>query len=89
MRTSLNEVKQLENWLLKQGDPQERLLTEVKILTNTEWKDKADHQRMAYQLVYQYGRAKLREEIRDVEYRLFNAPKHKTFQDRIRSIFKH
>lgn len=87
MRTSLNETRQIEDWLLKQGDPSERLVTEAKVLSSPAWKETAQWQSVSYGLVYQYGREKLRSEIRSVEAQLFEAPKHRSFQQRIKAIF--
>ncbi|AWW31161.1 hypothetical protein DN752_14055 [Echinicola strongylocentroti] len=45
-------------------------------------------QKSAYQLVHDYGRGKLREEIRKVEFELFETPQHKGFRNRILNFFK-
>ena len=88
MRTSLIEIEQLENWLLDQGDVQDRLVTEAKILSGTEWKEKAHWQSKSYDVIRLYGREKLRQEIEAVEHQLFHSKKYKPFQRTIRSIFK-
>lgn len=88
MRTSLNEVKDLEELLLGQGDPSKRLVTEARVLTNSELQQKADWQLRTYDLVCDYGRQKLRREIQSVERQLFTLPRYRSFRDRIRSIFK-
>lgn len=88
MRTSLNEIRELEDWLLKQGELSDRLVTEAKVLSNPELQENAKWQAQTYDLVAAYGRQKLREEIRQVEKQLIMSPKYRSFQDRIRSIFK-
>lgn len=88
MRTSLTEVAQIENWLLRRGDLSDRLVMEAKVLSSPEMVDKAQWQSATYDLAHLYGREKLREEIKAVEHRLFHTSKYKSFQDRIRSIFK-
>lgn len=88
MRTSLIEIQKLEKWLLQQGDPGERLLTEVKLQLNPRLMDEAKWQATTYDLIQLYGREKLREEIKVVEERLFTSPDYQSFQNRIRSIFK-
>ena len=88
MRTSLIEIEKIENWLLTQGDIQERLVTEAKVLSSSEWKGKAHAQAQSYELIRFYGREKLRREIRTIERHLFLSNKHKPFQDIIKSIFK-
>ncbi|MDW7691955.1 hypothetical protein R9C00_15570 [Flammeovirgaceae bacterium SG7u.111] len=89
MKTSLTEVQQIEHWLQQEGDPSERLVTEVQLLLNPQLREKVEWQVRTYRLVQLYGRQKLREEIKAVEHRLFTATKHKTFQERIRTIFKY
>ncbi len=89
MRTSLIEIKQIENLLLKQGDIQERLITEAKILLSPELKEKLNWQLKSYELIRQYGLEKLSQEIKEVEDYVFTNPKYGSFQSRIRSIFKY
>lgn len=88
MRTSLNEVRALEAFLLEQGDPSELLVTEARMLINPELQDKAKWQLCANDLVQEYGRQKLRQEIQTIEKQLFTNSRYRSFQDRIRSIFK-
>lgn len=88
MRTSLTEIKQIEHWLLQKGDAQDRLVTEARALTNSDIYENAQWQAKAYELIQFYGREKLREQIKAVEHQLFNEPKYRSFQERIRSIFK-
>ena len=87
MRTSLNEIAEIENLLLKFGDPSDRLVTEAKVLSNPSFKDKTLCQSVAYELIQQYGRNKLLDEIKSVEERLFTTSKYRSFQKRIRAIF--
>lgn len=88
MRTSLVEIEQIENLLLKRGNIQERLLTEAKILSSPKLKEKLDWQLRTYDLIRQYGREQISQEIKEVEQTVFNSTKHSSFQSRIRSIFK-
>ena len=88
MRTSLNEIEQIEKWLFKQGDVQGRLLTEAKILSNPALQEKVLWQQKSYKIIQWYGRQKLLKEIKTVEYGLFHAVEHQSFQNRILSIFK-
>ncbi len=88
MRTSLNEVKALEELLLDEGNPAERLVTQAKVLTNHDLQEQAGWQLRTYELVREYGRQKLRREIQSVEKQLFTSSRYRSFQDRIRSIFK-
>ncbi|MEO1054982.1 MAG: hypothetical protein AAFX87_30390 [Bacteroidota bacterium] len=88
MRTSLTETEQIEQWLLKRGDTGELLVTEARVLSSPELKEKARWQMATYDLVHLYGREKLRQEIKEVEQQLFHHSRYRSFQQKIRSIFK-
>ncbi|QDH78941.1 hypothetical protein FKX85_07775 [Echinicola soli] len=88
MRTSLREIKELENFIMGVPSPEERLLVEAKVQLDTSMTQKIRCQKSAYQLVRDYGREKLREEIRKVEFELFDTPRHQGFRKRIVNLFK-
>lgn len=88
MRTSLIETAQIENWLLQDGDLSDRLVIEAKMLSSSEMKEKVQWQSATFDLARLYGRQKLHDEIKAVEQRLFHTSKYRSFQERIRSIFK-
>ena len=88
MRTSLTETAQIENWLFRHGEISERLLIEAKVLSNPEMRRNTQWQYHTYELARLYGQEKLHEEIKVVEHRLFPTSKYRSFQHRIRSIFK-
>ena len=88
MKISLIEIEEIENWLIKRGSIQDRLITEAKMLSSPEFKEKVHWQSTAYDLINRYGREKLHQEIKAVEYELFHSNKYRSFQDRILSIFK-
>ena len=88
MRTSLIEIKQIEDLILEKGDYSERLVTEAKVLTSPDAAEKVHWQTKSYELIWIYGREKLRKEIMEVEHLLFKKSKYTFFQNIIRSIFK-
>ncbi|MEM8940468.1 MAG: hypothetical protein AAGC64_14110 [Bacteroidota bacterium] len=88
MRTSLTEIEQIEDWLFKQGAIQNRLLLEAKMLSDPRIKENVQWQSYMYDLIRLYGQEKLREEIKATQHKLFQTPKYRSFQDRIRLIFK-
>ncbi|MGD1843951.1 MAG: hypothetical protein ACFB10_00985 [Salibacteraceae bacterium] len=89
MRTSLAELERLEHWLLQQGEPDSRLVTEAKVLINADLLAKAQCQQRSYELIRHYGRSQLRKEILAVEQELFQSSRHRSFQKRILSIFNY
>ena len=88
MRTSLIEIKKLEDLILNSGDHSERLVTEAKALIDPDLREMVQLQKKSYELIRLYGRNKLRGEIEEVERLIFREPKFKFFQNTIRSIFK-
>jgi len=83
----LIEIAEIESWVLQQGDPADRLVTEGRLLLNPALREQAAWQTQTYAVVREYGRQKLKEEIKAVENQLFTSAKHRRFQERIRSIF--
>jgi len=88
MRTSLNEIKEIEDWVMQSGELPDRLVTEAKMLIDPSLKDKAEWQLETYKVVKAYGRRKLQDELIEVESKLFSEPQYKVFQRQIHSIFK-
>ncbi|MEQ9299592.1 MAG: hypothetical protein RIF33_13550 [Cyclobacteriaceae bacterium] len=88
MRTSLIETKRIDDWLLGQDDPQEHLLMEVKLEISDALKEKVEWQKEVHGLIRSYGRKQLKAEIKSIEHRLFSSQQHRSFQDRVRAIFK-
>lgn len=87
MRTSLNEIKKTEQYLLKENPPEEALLFEAQMILDPRLKEKAEWQQKTYQLVRAYGRLQLRAEIEAVHQQLFTKPAYKSFRQKIRSFF--
>ena len=83
MRTSLNEIREIEEHLLKQHSPEEDLLFQARLILYPSLKEKVLWQQKVYELVRAYGRKKLREEIEEVHQKLFSAPEHKSFREKI------
>lgn len=87
MKTSLTETKLIEHYLLKLGEPSDRLLAEVKMSLNQDFDQKVFAQKSAYALIRSYGKSKLRGEIKTVEKKLFELPKYREFKSTILSLF--
>lgn len=88
MQTSLQKTKQIENYLLKKGNADDRLLTEAYIQINIDLAEEVQNQKKTYDLIRAYGRRQLRNEIKKVNHKLFHASKYHSFQHKIWSIFK-
>jgi len=88
MRTSLNELKQIEDHLLRLNAPEDSLVFEVKMILDTNLRSNVQLQQRTYTLVQQYGRKQLKAEIEAVHQQIFSSTAHRTFVDKIRSLFK-
>ena len=88
MRTSLNEIKEIEGYLLQTTPVEGRLMLEVKMALEPTLAEKVDLQKKVYSHVRQYARRQLREEIRSVEAELFSQSKYQLFKQRVLRLFK-
>ena len=88
MKTSLNELIQIENYLLSDLKEPDRILFEARIILQPDLKKSVFWQEKTYSLIQQYGRQQLRKEIELVHEKLFTAPEHLSFRQKIIQIFR-
>jgi hypothetical protein len=86
MRTSLNEIKTIENHLFGQLPLEEALVFEAHLIINQDLREKLRWQEKTTQLIKRYGRQKLKEELELVHQQLFTTDRG--FRDKILSFFK-
>ncbi|EHQ28024.1 hypothetical protein [Mucilaginibacter paludis] len=87
MRTSLNEIKAIEDHLLGHHNIGDTLLFEVRAILDTQLRDKISAQQRAYHTVWQYGRLQLKQEIEAVHQQLLNDARHQGFMQKVVNIF--
>jgi hypothetical protein len=87
MRTSLNEIKQIDEHILKLAAPDEALLFEARLILNPALSGKVEWQRQAHHYISRYSRKALKSEIQSVHQQLFTLPRHARFRQRIFSLF--
>jgi hypothetical protein len=87
MRTSLNEIKEIDDHVLQQALPDEALLFEAKLIINPGLKYQVMWHKQTLGLVQQYGRNQLKAEIETVHQKLFSLPKHEGFRQKIMRLF--
>ena len=80
MRTSLNEVKQTEQYLHGQLSTADALVFEAKLLTTPLFRLNMLAQKKAYQLVKLYHRKKMKAKVEQLSEQIFNNPEKKEFQ---------
>lgn len=88
MRTSLNEIKEIDDHLMRLTTTGDALVFEAKIIIDDQLREKVSCQQHAYTLVQQYGRKKLKAEIEAVHQQLFNTPTPHGFVKKILALFK-
>jgi hypothetical protein len=87
MRTSLNNIKAIDDYILGDMTPGDALLFQAKMLLNTDLKDDVQHQQNTYSIVRQYGRQNIKAEIMAVQQTLTSAPQYRGFMQRIKNLF--
>jgi len=88
MRTSLNNLKLIDDHLNGPASPQDNLLLQAKIIINPDLKHEVQWHKQTLQLVQQYGRKQLRADIEAVHTQLFTLPQHSSFKQGILRFFK-
>jgi len=88
MRTSLNEIKAIDDHVLGHAAPDEALLFEAKLIINPELKQQVMWHKQTLSLVQQYGRNNFRAEIEAVHQKLFSQPEHEGFRKKIMRLFR-
>ena len=88
MKTSLNDLRLIEDYLLTGFDPEENCLLEAKLILQPELREEVYWQDKTYQVIRDYGRNQLKKEIEKVHQALFDAPEHQNFRQRILSFFR-
>ena len=87
MRTSLNEIALLEQYIKGELSASERLCLEARFILNPKLKAELAAQQETYHMVKLYGRKQLRKEIEAAHQQLFSEPRHKGFKQRIMALF--
>lgn len=88
MRTSLNNIKAIDDYLIGNMAPGDTLLFEAKMLLNGDLSRDVLHQQNTYSIIRQYGRQSIKAEIKAVQQTLATAPQHQRFMQRIVNLFK-
>jgi hypothetical protein len=87
MRTSLNEIKAIEDHLFGYSHPADSLLFEAQMILNAPLRQKVTLQQSAYKTVELYGRKNLRAEIDAVHQKLTSQPEHQGFMQKLMRLF--
>jgi hypothetical protein len=88
MRTSLNNIKAIDDYLSGKIPTGDALLFEANMLLNNDWVKDMEYQQNTYTLIRQYGSQNIKSEIISVQKILFTEPQHQGFMYRIVNLFK-
>ena len=87
MRTSLNETKLIEDYLIKRLNKEDSVLFETRLKLDPELEQKIYFQKEAYEVIQAYGRRSFKEEIISIHKKLFSERKYNSFRQSIMNIF--
>jgi len=87
MKTSSNELRLIEDYLLSGREDEESCLFEAKLILQPQLKEHVYWQNKTYQIVQDYGRKQLKTEIEKIHQTLFNTSEHQPFRQRIMRLF--
>jgi len=88
MRTSLNNIKIIEDYLSGEMAGGYKLLFEANMLLNSDLINDVQNQQNTYAMIRRYGRQKIRNEIAAVHTIFTTGPQHKGLMQRIAGLFK-
>ena len=84
MRTSLNKIKETEDFILKVMKPDDALLFRARLILDPVLRMQLALQRKVYALIRLYGRRNLKSEIISVQENIFNTSE---FREEIDQLF--
>jgi len=87
MRTSLNEIQQIEKYIHRELPTEDNLLFEAKTIINTSLRRNLFLQNKIHEILRLYHRAKLKNEIEKIHDRVFHKPTNAAFRKNILQFF--
>ncbi len=88
MRTSLNELRLAEEYLLQTAPPGEQLVFEARLIVQPSLREETGWQQKTYRIIREYGRQQLLAEIGETHQKLFSDDRYAGFRRRISRIFR-
>jgi hypothetical protein len=88
MKTSSNNTRTIERYLLGKMDPPSRFLFEARLLVDPGLRMDLQAQKEAYALIKMYHRKKLKEEVESIHQQLFRDLDKAVFKQQIVQLFK-
>lgn len=88
MRTSLNNIKAIDDYLFGRLAPDDALLFQAKVLLNSDLMEDVQYQQETYAMIRKYSRQQIRAEIMAVQDTLTTQPQYQGFMQRMANFFK-
>lgn len=88
MKTSSNNIRTIENYLLGRMSPADRFLFEAQLLINPTLRMDLYAQKKALALIRMYHRKKQKEELEVLHHQIFSNPAKAGFKQQISQLFK-
>ncbi len=88
MRTSLNEIRDIEAYLMRDTTPEDGVVFEARLILDPELADRVKAQAQACELVRLHGRRQLRADLDALHAELFGSAQHRPFARRILRMFR-
>lgn len=84
MKTSLNDVKIIDQYLQDQQSPGDRLITEARLITDAQFREQVSHQRLVLRIIRYFGRKNFKSRLQSVHHRLMM---EEDFRKRVSRLF--
>ncbi len=88
MRTSLNNIKAIDDYISGNMATGDKLLFEANLILNNDLVNDMQYQQKTYTMIRLYGRQKIKDEIAAVQKTFTTAPQHQNLIQRIAKLFK-
>ena len=88
MRTSLNDIRDIEGYLLGTSSVEQRLLLEARAQVNADLAENITLQSKAFEQIRLYSQNQLRQEIKVAETEVFTQSKYQYFRQKVLALFK-
>ena len=87
MRTSLNNIKAIDDYIMGRMAPGDVLLLQAGMLLNSDLKDEIKDQQNAHAIIRHYSRQRIKNEIIAVQNTFTTARQYQGFMQRIVNLF--
>jgi hypothetical protein len=88
MKMSLNELRLIEEYLLSVLEQEENCLFKAKLILQPELMEEVYWQDKTYQVIEEYGRKQLKNEVEKIHQMLFNSIEHQSFKSMVMRLFR-